>query len=165
MTFNELCRKLFGRPWSDSGRGANPTVGSGLALALIFGVLMLVPGGVPVSIIAMDVVGEPADGRIIGHRDAWFSQRAKTVSVYAFRTVDGRRILADGAMETRPLPAVGSAVTVRYLPLWPEVFSKYGHHHYGHWSFWLFVVVFLPLAWMWLAVVRTTGRLILERSR
>jgi hypothetical protein len=76
--------------WSDGGKSANPTIGSGVALVFILGALMMVPGAVPVSIIAMDLIGEQAQGRIIARRDAWFSQRSATVSVYRFRTADGR---------------------------------------------------------------------------
>jgi hypothetical protein len=165
MTFNDLCIKLFDRPWSDGGKSANPTIGSGVALVFILGALMMVPGAVPVSIIAMDLIGEQAQGRIIARRDAWFSQRSATVSVYRFRTADGRSIRGEGAFEGDPLPGVGSAVTVRYLPIWPEGLSKYGHHHYTHWGFWLLTAFFVPLFWMWIRVILTTGRLIGDKFR
>ncbi|SDE25973.1 hypothetical protein [Rhodospira trueperi] len=104
MTFNDLCIKLFGRPWSDGRKSANPTIGSGGALVFILGALMMVPG-------------------------------------------------------------VGSAVTVRHLPIWPERLNKYGRHHYTHGGVWLFTALFVPLFWMWVRVIVTTARLSPQANR
>lgn len=165
MTFNDLCQKLFGRPWPDSAAGANPTIGGGLGLFFIIGVLLPFPGYVPVTIIAMEVIGETAEGRITDHRRAWFNQRSVPLSVFRFRTAEGRLVEGEGFLEGTPLPAVGTPVEVRYLPIWPEELSKYGHHHYAHWGFWLLMVLFLAVFWVWIRVIITTARLVGEKFR